>query len=532
MTAHHSGDVGDVIYAIPVMLKLGINKIILDPEPNYGTKMNRNLCHAVGKLLQSQGISYELANNYVGPIDYDFDKFRSDGIDLTYSHLSEAQAKAMNVEADLSEQYIEILDPIRVADIVISRSARYHNHSFDWYNLLKDVKIPIAFVGLKQEYESFLKKTMLRNVSYYPTDDFYHLARVIAGAKVFIGNQSAPFAVAEGLKVHRIQETFKYVPNCKPMSDNGISVITATDMMLARLKFAEWFDIPCDIDVSAHPRKNMLVCTAYVKNDYQLKRIQDWIEYYSARKEALGIDHICIVDDGSPMEWVNKLSVNLCPVQLLSDKNGTLSQIEVPTNISKDMVNWIRFPYRLGRPNIFMFPGWWRSYSFIGAFADFLQYDKFIFIESDAYVLSGRMLDYLRNAEGYGAMWSQVSGYPETSIQWCDKNNFHKVSKYFTFGGRLNDAFWWGANLHGFQYLPEHILPFNNDFDVARQFKGDRYGDDHYEDVPNECDFICNVTDISLNGMMHRYENDKSEKIKELIDQANNEFVSLNIGDE
>jgi len=526
MIAHHSGDVGDVIYAMPIMKQLGITKMILDPERNYGTKMNRMLCNSVGQLLKSQGIDYEVADNYVGPIDHDFDVFRERSIDLTYNHLSTAQAIAMNIDADLSEPYINITDTNPVAPVVIARSARYHNQSFDWYNLLKDIKTPIAFVGLKGEYESFINKTMLRNVTFYPTDNFYEVARIIAGAKVFIGNQSAPFAVAEGLKVNRIQETFKLVPNCKPMSDNGMSVVSRTDMLLARRKLAEWLGLPCDIEISEMPRKTMLVCTAYVKNEYQLARIQKWIDYYTVRKEALGIDHICIIDDGSPMEWVNKLSVNLCPIKFIPDKSGTLSQIEVPTNISRDMVNWVRFPMRLGRPNLFLFPGWWRSYSFTGAFAEFLDYDKFIFIESDAYVLSERLLDYLNKAEGYGAMWSTVSGYPETSVHWCDKVNFHKVSKYFTIGGRLNDAFWWGANLHGFQYLPEYVLPFNNDFDVAKQFRGDRYGDDHYDDIPEDCDFICNISDISLNGMMHTKEQAKAEKIQLLIDKANNSLIT------
>jgi hypothetical protein len=46
--------------------------------------------------------------------------------------------------------------------------------------------------------------------------NFLELARVIAGCKFFIGNQSFPFAVAEGLKVPRALELCFECPNVIP----------------------------------------------------------------------------------------------------------------------------------------------------------------------------------------------------------------------------------------------------------------------------------------------------------------------------
>jgi ADP-heptose:LPS heptosyltransferase len=49
------------------------------------------------------------------------------------------------------------------------------------------------------------------------------LARVIAGASVFIGNQSAPMAIAAGLGKNLIEECWQGNPNCLfPKRKNAI----------------------------------------------------------------------------------------------------------------------------------------------------------------------------------------------------------------------------------------------------------------------------------------------------------------------
>jgi hypothetical protein len=65
------------------------------------------------------------------------------------------------------------------------------------------------FVGTAAEFEEFGAG------EHYFADDALGLARVIAGASVFVGNQSLPYAIAEGLKVGRLQEVSTDVPNCR-----------------------------------------------------------------------------------------------------------------------------------------------------------------------------------------------------------------------------------------------------------------------------------------------------------------------------
>jgi ADP-heptose:LPS heptosyltransferase len=72
-----------------------------------------------------------------------------------------------------------------------------------------------VFVGNKDEHEDFVKSTGF-NVQYYHVKDFKQLADVIAGADLFMGNQSAAYAIAMGLGKTTVLETIKI----KPLANN------------------------------------------------------------------------------------------------------------------------------------------------------------------------------------------------------------------------------------------------------------------------------------------------------------------------
>jgi hypothetical protein len=54
------------------------------------------------------------------------------------------------------------------------------------------------------------------NVPYYPVKNFKELADVIAGADLFMGNQSAAYSIAMGLGKSSVLETIKI----KPLQNN------------------------------------------------------------------------------------------------------------------------------------------------------------------------------------------------------------------------------------------------------------------------------------------------------------------------
>ena len=93
--------------------------------------------------------------------------------------------------------------------IVIARSQRYNAPAIS-YSFLEKYKKKI-FVGVEQEWKEM--KKMLPDIEFFTVNDFLQLASIIAGSKLFIGNQSFPFSLAEGLKVNRLLEVYHQCPN-------------------------------------------------------------------------------------------------------------------------------------------------------------------------------------------------------------------------------------------------------------------------------------------------------------------------------
>ena len=435
ITALHSGDIGDVIYAIPTMKALNVEKIILNTRPDYGTKMDEKACKVLKPLLIHQGFKVEISDKYYSNnVDFYIDDFRLGNPDLTYTHLGHAQAKAMDVVIDWEKKFLNVNFALPVADIVINRSPRYHNPGFDWYELLHDIKQSIIFIGLKSEYDQFLRHTKIRNVKYYPTNDLWQCAQLIAGCKVYIGNQSCNYAIAEGLKVNRIQETDPKVPNCTGQSDNSVDVVDYHDLLVAKQKINDWLGINSIVDLNV-PDKVMLYTTAYVGSQDGVDRMNRWLDYYHTKNaQKLGATRIVVIDDGSPVGWLKKL--DLYDEIVFHDVQTGDKRINIPADINHSKndgkIIWLHFVYNLGRPHIHLFPGWWRSYSFGGAVATVCNFDKFIFTESDSFVFSDNLFDYIKNRNNeWGSLWDSLNGYRETCVQWCNRDNFFKIVKNF-----------------------------------------------------------------------------------------------------
>jgi hypothetical protein len=122
------------------------------------------------------------------------------------------------IHTDLSEPWLQVDPKDGFSDtIVLARSTRYNNPLID-YSFLSAYK-DVVFVGVKAEYER-MKKTV-SNLHWHPVSDFLEMAQVIKGSKLFIGNQSFPFSVAEGLKALRILEVCPLTPNVIPEGPNG-----------------------------------------------------------------------------------------------------------------------------------------------------------------------------------------------------------------------------------------------------------------------------------------------------------------------
>jgi hypothetical protein len=74
-------------------------------------------------------------------------------------------------------------------------------------------------------------------IRYRGTKTWTELAGVIRGGKLFVGNQSLAYALAEGMKVPRVLETFQDCPNCDPLGKDGH--VRLTDGVIRRYVLGE-----------------------------------------------------------------------------------------------------------------------------------------------------------------------------------------------------------------------------------------------------------------------------------------------------
>ena len=235
----HSGNVGDLIYSLPAMKQIGDDielHLILDvplqavgEHPNKGVQMTAKMADMVRPLLFATDFikAVKIMTEPV-EVDYDFDLFRkfhnyTGHISQWYFHIYPKLTCDLSQPIDFN---IKPKTPER--PIVLNRTARYHNPTFD-YSVLLPYQEKITFVGLPDEFRVISAK--LPKITYTQVNDFAELAALIKGSELFIGNQSMAYAIAEVMKHPRIVETCPYANNVIPTGANGYGCMTLVNLI-------------------------------------------------------------------------------------------------------------------------------------------------------------------------------------------------------------------------------------------------------------------------------------------------------------
>jgi len=212
----HAGDIGDLIYGLYVMKKLDGGKLFVGTKTDLGSQLQPRegityeVLLALMPLLKTQGYVRGVQWMEHPPfVDYDLNNFRRHWLGQLkgtgrYTHLLEMHCKAFDVDLDWNEPWLNV-PAKRVASVVIARSARQHSHRFPWKKVIEKYKGDCVFVGLEAEHSAFCNNFGL--VPWFKTLHFLSLAEVINACDLFVGNSSAPLAVAEALKKRVVQET-------------------------------------------------------------------------------------------------------------------------------------------------------------------------------------------------------------------------------------------------------------------------------------------------------------------------------------
>jgi ADP-heptose:LPS heptosyltransferase len=224
---YHSGDLGDVIFSLPTVRALGGGVLVLGPEMCTPVKarvpVNSIAFRNIAPLLAEQPYLRKVIYSECMPegIRYDLNEWR-----LLYFHLrghpSVADSKnlcrahlaAFGLDHSHEQlKWMHVDHPVAAAEVICNRNLRCPNPKFPWPKILATYKGKTAFVGTSKEYLQFC--TEFGEIPYVKTVSLLDVARVIAGCRLFVGNQSCPYAIAEGLKVNAIQEVYPEYPCCQ-----------------------------------------------------------------------------------------------------------------------------------------------------------------------------------------------------------------------------------------------------------------------------------------------------------------------------
>jgi hypothetical protein len=255
VSALHSGNLGDLIYSLPTAYALGVTHYVLNicSDPTFGGRnLTREGALKLAPLLVDQGpirrvsviqshVPFEYAEPAKIGVDHVLDAFRQSWVELPF-HLMQRHAIRFGIRVDGSRPWLtsepcqpeDLPEGIRKPYVVVGLTSRYRRWGGEYYaSLLRDFPADRSiFVGVEEDLVhkrdipgAFLKAT-----------DFKVLARILAGASLFIGNPSFPYALAEALKVPRLVELPEDI-NVAPLDPSGLALHLHSEESLRRKIF-------------------------------------------------------------------------------------------------------------------------------------------------------------------------------------------------------------------------------------------------------------------------------------------------------
>jgi hypothetical protein len=231
----HSGNCGDIIFAMPAMLALtgtqeekNISLYLRTGQevpyqqtmkhPLGNVSLNDQMVQMMTPLILSQQHFVRCEKYHEQAIDFDLDRIREYPILLDRGNISRWYFLVYPEYYDLSSPWLSVEpSPVTQGAIVVARSSRYRMPLID-YRFLRTYP-DIYFVGLEEEYLDM--REQIPSMTFIKVKDFLELARLIAGSRLFIANQGLPFTLAEALKVNRLLELYFKAPTNSVAGKNG-----------------------------------------------------------------------------------------------------------------------------------------------------------------------------------------------------------------------------------------------------------------------------------------------------------------------
>ncbi len=228
----HSGHMGDLIYALPVIKEIAKTKkcnlyirINHSPSkkpyykhPSGNVLISQRMYNMVVPLLENQEYINKVSIWENENIDIDLDLFREFPFNKSF-HSVRWYYHITGKFPDITIPSLHVSTVEKYKDtIVVVRTFRGRNPLIN-YSFLNTYE-GVLFLGTKEEYIDF--KSEVPNAEFYDVKDFLELAQIMQSARFVITNQTFAFALADCLKVDRILEANPFVPAVFPIGGKGV----------------------------------------------------------------------------------------------------------------------------------------------------------------------------------------------------------------------------------------------------------------------------------------------------------------------
>ena len=228
----HYGHLGDVVNSLPVIKELSKThkcnfyiqaKKPLEPNARHYKRFGDYV------FLTDANVDMLLPLFMNQPYIHKVDKYTNQEIDIDFNLIREmptnfnldcigCYSNITGVHADLSIPNIYV-EPHKIIKnkVVIIRSLERKNPLVN-YKFLKKYD-SLLFIGMNDEYEDLKKE--VPNLEFYDCNDFLEMAQIIKSSKLFLGNLSFGYTIAEGLKIPRLLESVPEFPLVYPNGKNA-----------------------------------------------------------------------------------------------------------------------------------------------------------------------------------------------------------------------------------------------------------------------------------------------------------------------
>jgi hypothetical protein len=212
----HSGKLGDIIFSLPVVRRLGGGHLVLDIGiiDNGQPRLTISGFETIKPLLEYQNYIHSVSIYDGGPVDVDLDTFRS-VIPWSGCNLVNANYRAQGLEDDLANDVIPWLEaPLILGNgekqVIVSRTGRHlgdDSKAREFYGDLfhQGLSKSGVFIGFQDEHSLFesLFGFKIRHSQFSSALD---IAMALKNSSLWVGNENFVGSIAEGLKITAIRE--------------------------------------------------------------------------------------------------------------------------------------------------------------------------------------------------------------------------------------------------------------------------------------------------------------------------------------